>query len=93
MTKAERKELKIKCELSIASAKAKGRTIIKSICPNCYETLESILSPKATWSAEKSDIITKACFECGQPHILKMNSKTAKSHNFYTEKIIHIYKQ
>lgn len=90
------KELKIfkkQCLDTIANAKSKRRSVVKSICPNCYNTIESIVAPQGTWNNKHYDLITKGCYECASPHFLKMNENITESFGFESPHIKHIYRQ
>lgn len=93
MNKTELKKYKNDCNDAVERARDKGRTIVKSICPNCFETLETIVAHKSTWNNRNYDLITKACYDCGNAHFLKIYEKKTEAFEIDNDKVIHVFKQ
>lgn len=89
MNKQELKEYKTDCLSSIEKARVKGRKIAESFCPDCYATIENIVSPKGTWNNKTYDFITKGCYECGQAHFLKIAEAYTESFKIENKNLVH----
>ena len=93
MTIQELNEYRTHCLSSIEKAKAKGRQIAESFCPECYAIIENIVAPRSTWNNKKFDLITKGCYQCGNAHFLKIAEAYTESFKMDNEELSHLTKR
>lgn len=93
MNTQELKDYKKKCLAFIERAKDNDRTIVKTLCPECLQENENVLAHKGTWNGNKSDFVTKGCYECGKAYFAKMNETQTVSFKIEPQNIKHVYEQ